>query len=168
MDYLKKNLMLDEKIAYQTRLHWIVYAPWLALSACLGVMLFVFRTDPTMRMVIMVLFVVCSAKTFFAFLRFFTSEVGITNKRVLGKTGFLLIESVDIMLNKVEAFKLHQSLFGYLLNYGHVEVIGIGGTKEVLELIPRPAFFRNNLEEQAVDLRQRHALSASPFQAQAA
>jgi uncharacterized membrane protein YdbT with pleckstrin-like domain len=82
------------------------------------------------------------------FLYFFTSEFGVTSKRVLGKTGFIRRKSLDIVLAKVEAIRLNQNILGRVFNFGNVEVTGTGGTEEVLYYIPAPLDFRNKIQEQ--------------------
>jgi uncharacterized membrane protein YdbT with pleckstrin-like domain len=79
---------------------------------------------------------------------FLSSEFGITSKRVLGKTGFIRRTSLDIVLNKVEAIRLSQSILGRILNYGDIEVTGTGGTDEILRFIPDPLIFRKVVQEQ--------------------
>jgi len=83
---------------------------------------------------------------------YITSEFGITSKRVLGKTGFIRRRSLDIVLAKVEAIRLSQSILGRILNYGDLEVTGTGGTEEVLRFIPDPLLFRKAVQEQLADI----------------
>lgn len=79
---------------------------------------------------------------------YLTSEFAITSKRVLGKTGFIRRRSLDIVLAKVEAIRLSQSVVGRILDYGDIEVTGTGGTEEVLSFIPAPLEFRKTIQEQ--------------------
>jgi uncharacterized membrane protein YdbT with pleckstrin-like domain len=67
---------------------------------------------------------------------------------VLGKTGFIRRRSLDIVLAKVEAIRLSQSVVGRILDYGDIEVTGTGGTEEVLSFIPAPLEFRKTIQEQ--------------------
>jgi uncharacterized membrane protein YdbT with pleckstrin-like domain len=59
---------------------------------------------------------------------------------------------LDIVLAKVEAVRLSQSILGRILNYGDLEVTGTGGTEEVLRFIPDPLLFRKNVQEQLADI----------------
>jgi uncharacterized membrane protein YdbT with pleckstrin-like domain len=79
---------------------------------------------------------------------FFTSEFGVTSKRVLGKTGLIQLKSLDIVLAKVEAIRINQSIIGRIFNFGDVEVTGTGGTEEVLRFIPNPIVFSKCIQEQ--------------------
>ena len=79
---------------------------------------------------------------------YLTSEYAITSKRVLGKTGFIRRKSLDIVLSKVEAIRLTQSISGRILDYGDIEVTGTGGTEEMLCFIPAPLEFRMAIQQQ--------------------
>jgi uncharacterized membrane protein YdbT with pleckstrin-like domain len=67
---------------------------------------------------------------------------------VLGKTGFIRRKSLDIVLAKVEAIRLTQSILARILDYGDIEVTGTGGTEEILSFIPAPLDFRKAIQEQ--------------------
>ena len=71
---------------------------------------------------------------------------------MLGKTGFVRRRSLDIVLAKVEAIRLSQSILGRIMNYGDLEVTGTGGTEEVLRFIPDPLLFRKSVQEQLADI----------------
>jgi uncharacterized membrane protein YdbT with pleckstrin-like domain len=79
---------------------------------------------------------------------YLTSEFGVTSKRVLGKTGLIRLNSTDIVLAKVEAIRIHQSILGRIFNFGDVLVTGTGGTEEVLSYIPDPQLFSKLIQEQ--------------------
>jgi uncharacterized membrane protein YdbT with pleckstrin-like domain len=80
-----------------------------------------------------------------------TSEFGITSKRVLGKTGLIRLNTVDIVLAKVEAIRIRQSIIGRIFDFGDVLVTGTGGTVEVLKFIPDPVFFSTCVQEELAD-----------------
>ncbi len=88
-------------------------------------------------------------RAIFACVYYWTAEYGITDKRVLGKTGLLIIHSLDILLLKVEAVRLRQGIFGRIFNYGDLIVSGTGGTQHVLHDLPNPRWVRNIIQEHA-------------------
>jgi uncharacterized membrane protein YdbT with pleckstrin-like domain len=75
-----------------------------------------------------------------------TSEFVVTNKRVLMKTGVFTVRSIELLLSKVEAIAVHQSLAGRMLGYGDIVLTGSGGTKEPFSSIQSPLAFRNAVQ----------------------
>ena len=67
---------------------------------------------------------------------------------MLGKTGLVRLKTTDIVLAKVEAIRINQSVLGRICNFGDVLVTGTGGTEEVLSYIPEPRLFSKNIQEQ--------------------
>ena len=60
------------------------------------------------------------------------SEFGITNKRLTIKTGFLSRKTLELNLSKIESVNVNQSIFGRILGYGSIGVIGTGEQKNIL------------------------------------
>jgi len=147
--------MEDEGLVLQARLHPIILLPSLLLFVFFGGVLRAFWEEPIPKIVFLVVFGGCALRFLFRMIYYLTSEFGVTSRRVLGKTGFLWRESQDIVLAKVEAVRLHQTILGRLLNYGDVEDTGTGGTEERLKFIPNPLKFRNNIQVQVGLLHDR-------------
>jgi len=152
MSYIENNLMEDESMVHLTRLHPIVLlTPAMAVSFLAGTLTIV-RDIQLVNLVVVCFLVVALYRLIDRVLFYVTSEFGVTSKRVLGKTGFVRRRSLDIVLAKVEAIRLSQSILGRILNYGDLEVTGTGGTEEVLRFIPDPLLFRKSVQEQLADI----------------
>lgn len=80
-----------------------------------------------------------------------TTELALTNKRIIAKFGFIRRSTVELRLEKVESISINQGLLGRLLGYGTVVVKGTGGTGTPIPSIKKPLDFRrivnNFLEE---------------------
>ena len=148
MSYIEENLMPEEEVVHVTRLHPVlVLVPLMASSLSAGLFI-AFQDIPLPAAVAGMMLLGSLYKLGDRVMVFITSEYGVTSKRVLGKTGFIRRDSLDIVLGKVEAVRLKQSILGRVLNYGDVEVTGTGGTEEQLRFIPDPMIFRNCIQEQ--------------------
>jgi uncharacterized membrane protein YdbT with pleckstrin-like domain len=149
MSYVHQHLMEDEEVVYQTHVHWIVFIPWFLITILiLSAMFFVPDTPmiiAAIRVVAGLFFMKATATLIF----YWTSEYGVTSKRVLGKTGLIRIRSLDILLLKVEAVRLDQGILGRMLDFGDLIVTGTGGTTETLYDVPSPLMVRNLIQEQA-------------------
>ena len=57
-------------------------------------------------------------------------ELGITNKRVIGKVGVANTKSLDAPLNKIQNSSVVQPFFGKIFNYGTVRIDTAAGNFE--------------------------------------
>ena len=77
--------------------------------------------------------------------RRFTTEVAVTDRRVISKTGFIRRRTVEMHMDKVESVDVDQTILGRLFNYGDITIRGTGETLEKLRMIDRPLEFRNHV-----------------------
>ena len=71
-----------------------------------------------------------------------TTELAITDKRIIAKRGILHHTSMELRLDKIESIQVDQPLLGRLLNYGAVTLAGTGGDKTPIESIRDPVEFQ--------------------------
>jgi uncharacterized membrane protein YdbT with pleckstrin-like domain len=76
-----------------------------------------------------------------------STEVVITNKRLIAKFGVVSTQSVEIRLDRIESVRVNQSLIGRILNYGDIVVTGTGSTFDPIPNIARPMQFRTALNQ---------------------
>jgi uncharacterized membrane protein YdbT with pleckstrin-like domain len=77
------------------------------------------------------------------------TEMAVTNKRVLIKTGMASRRTLDLMLGRVESIGVEETMMGRTLGYGTVILRGTGGTPEVFVMIANPQEFRRQVQEHA-------------------
>jgi len=146
--YIERNLMDDESLEHITRLHAIVLlAPAMIVSVLAGTLSIV-SDIPLAWYVVSFFLLLAAGRLLDRLVLYLTSEFGITSKRVLGKTGLIRLNTVDIVLAKVEAIRINQSVLGRIFDFGDVLVTGTGGTVEVLSFIPDPQEFSKCIQEQ--------------------
>ena len=73
---------------------------------------------------------------------YISTELAVTNKRVVAKTGFIKRSTIELNLSKVESIQVHQGLFGRILNYGSLVVSGAGNPQAPIPNIADPMSFR--------------------------
>ena len=71
-----------------------------------------------------------------------TTELAITDKRIIAKRGILHHTSMELRLDKIESIQVDQPLLGRLVNYGAVTLAGTGGDKTPIESIRDPVEFQ--------------------------
>ena len=154
MSYIDNNLLTDEHVVYRTHLHWIIFARpifWLLLAFLLYYLYFTYMPYSTpnyYQLVIAIPLLIAIFEAIPKLVLYNTSEFGVTDKRVIVKTGFIRINSSENFLQKVENIQVHQSIWGRILGYGTIIIIGTGGTQESFYLIHDPLMFRRQVQEQ--------------------
>lgn len=159
MSYIDKNLFPGEALIYKTRCHWIVMFWPIIGGAILGFAGFVFFAGGWMATrnggryegaMVWGGLVLLGAVAVVAggIIRRLATEVAVSNRRVLVKTGLFSRRSVEVLLPKVESIGVDESLFGRMLGYGTVVVRGTGGTFETLDKIAHPDALRRQVQQQ--------------------
>jgi hypothetical protein len=159
MSYIENNLLPGEKIMYKTRLHWSVLIGPFAfafLVALPGAALLFFEfpdiRDPRFKPI----------QTYAGFAFLFlavcllirgllirnSTEMSVTNKRLVIKTGLFGRRTIELLLGKVESVQVLESFVGRMVGYGTIIVHGTGGTPESFHKIAHPLEFRRQIEQQ--------------------
>ena len=76
-----------------------------------------------------------------------TTELAVTNRKVVGKWGLISRRTIEQRLDKVDSIEVEQTILGRILGYGTVEVRGSGVTMTPLRLIGDPLTFRRRVED---------------------
>jgi len=77
-----------------------------------------------------------------AYVRYKTTELAITTKRVIVKHGFIRRRTVEININKVESIQVDQEILGRLFNFGTLVIAGAGDPQAPIAGISSPMAFR--------------------------
>jgi uncharacterized membrane protein YdbT with pleckstrin-like domain len=82
-----------------------------------------------------------------AWVRVRSTELAITNRRVIAKFGFIRRSTVEINLDKVEALRVEQGFWGRFLNFGTIYISGAGTSVAPIPNIADPLVFRRKFME---------------------
>jgi len=80
-----------------------------------------------------------------------STELVITDKRLISKYGVISTHSIEIRFSKIETVRVTQGLLGKILSYGDIMVTGTGSTFDPFRDIANPMAFRAALN-QAMEL----------------
>jgi len=146
--YIVATLQPDERPLHQTHIHWIalsgsVIGALLCLIVIIPIAIFAAWRDfyfAWLLLIIPVGILVSAAVTIK------TSELVITDRRVLIKVGFIQRHTFEMFISKIESVAVFQSMLGRLLNYGTVEIRGTGGSSESFATIAAPLPFRDAIQ----------------------
>lgn len=156
--YVSGTLMPGEKITVSFHPHKIIIAvPAILFLIAVAFYFFALHLFPSLNHIIyksysvynvlcFVFFVYTILKLVNRIIEYRTSEYTVTNLRVVMKTGVLNRTAVELMLNRLEAVTVQQTLFGQMFNYGMVLLVGIGGTRDEFNYVPKPMYFRQQIQ----------------------
>ncbi len=152
MSYLQRILQPGETLRYVGRLHWIVYLPGLvlfAIAVALAAAIIAanrFGNLVPYFLIALDLLMLASLLTLLAAaVRRWTTEIAVTDRRVIFKRGLIRRHTIEMNMDKVETVDVDQSLAGRLLGYGDIVVRGTGSTIEPFRKIAAPLDFRNQV-----------------------
>lgn len=158
MGYIKETLLKDERITYITAPHWIVFLPAVLMVVFTiavyyyapilfggNQMLFSINLQTAVTSVLFIFSLYQLAKSII--IHQFT-EYGITNRRIVMKTGLIQRNTFETFLDKVEAVNVDQTIMGRILGYGTVVIVGTGGSRDRFFSVPNPLQFRMFVSKQ--------------------
>ena len=168
MRYIQSNLLHDEKVIYQTRPHWVIFVLPVLLAIFSLIMYSYLKAKLSafsqfyifnMPLYAAAAWFIFLTAIFFGIKAYIThrfSEYGITDKRIVMKTGWIQRRSIEIFLEKVEAIYIDQTTIGRIFNYGTIIIVGTGGSKDPFLYVPQPLKFRNRAQQQIDNVESRH------------
>ena len=148
VSYVTGTLSADEEIREVIKLHWFNYI----LTGLLGLMAFLlvllyfinlaldsFGNSPMPAL----LFVIWTG---YDFLRLYTTEMVITNKRVICKKGIISVKTEELKNSKIESVEIKQSISGRIFGYATIKLSGTGTSKVVFKTIDDPWGVKSKIE----------------------
>jgi uncharacterized membrane protein YdbT with pleckstrin-like domain len=81
--------------------------------------------------------------TFRAWFRRWTTEIDVTDRRIVFKRGYIRRHTVEMNMDKVESVDVDQSILGRIFDFGDIVVRGTGHGIEPLHNVQAPLQFRN-------------------------
>jgi uncharacterized membrane protein YdbT with pleckstrin-like domain len=148
MAYYTKVLQPNENVMYISKLHWIIYRHAI-LFGVLGFAALVvyFRlTDEEASVALIAagcLLLVAVMSFIHRWFHRLGTEIVVTDKRVIHKTGWISRRTEEINITKVETVEVFQGILGRILGYGTVLIRGTGTTWEPLQQVASPLQLRN-------------------------
>jgi uncharacterized membrane protein YdbT with pleckstrin-like domain len=162
MSYVHKVLLPGERVIYETGLHWLIYGRAILVLA-IALLLAIGSSYAPSDFVNPVLIVAGVAALvglvlfLSAAIRRASTELAVTDQRVLFKHGIIARHTIEMNRSKVESVDVDQSLLGRVFGYGTVTLRGTGGSLEPVAAIADPLAFRSHITADPV----RQAASAT-------
>lgn len=162
MSYIAKTLGDGERIIARAHFHFFWWLwPWIVLGVPLGIFLaLVMMREGKLVMEgldvssippaadLALLGVLALALVYFLTraITLDNTEIAVTNRRLVKKTGWLMRNTEEIELKAVEGVKLHQTAMGQAFGWGSMTIEGTGVDNMKLPVIGNPLKFRRAIE----------------------
>jgi len=150
MSYVERVLQPGETVLYETKLHWWIYVPavWpLILSVASGIGSFFVTPEFGLALIIAagIFLLIALPALIRAFVARATTELAVTDRRVIYKKGLFARHTIEMNRDKVESVDVDQTVLGRIFGYGTIIVRGTGGSLEPIRNISHPLTFRSHI-----------------------
>lgn len=174
MDYIRQSLAEDEVLVHVGHFHWF-YTVSALLNVVFGVVFagviliaavkiepLIFKTidydglglldrirviHPGVKILAFFVFVMGLFRYAHMMIVKATTEIAVTNKRLVYKRGLVARYVGEINVDRVEGVNVLQGIFGRIFNFGRIMVRGMGIGEIVLPSIADPLKFRRAIEK---------------------
>jgi len=140
MSYVQRVLQPGEQVRHISSIHWIVYWPGVAVAVLAAVAYWLGWEYAAYALALVA--VVLLIQQWF---QWWVTEIAVTNRRIIYKTGLVRRQTNEMNMDKVESVKIDQSILGRMLDYGNVMMLGTGEGFETLRTIASPIELRNSI-----------------------
>ena len=142
MTYINSILEPGEKVRYHTTVSWTTYRAAILLAICALASLLAGASYAEMVNVSWFAAIVFAVSAIVAFLpawfRRWTTEIAVTDRRIIFKRGLIRRHTVEMNMQKVESVDVDQTLIG-------VTIRGTGSSFEILNRIDSPLKLRTTV-----------------------
>jgi uncharacterized membrane protein YdbT with pleckstrin-like domain len=149
MTYIDSILEPGEKVRYRTTVSWTTYKAAILLAICALASLLAgasYAEVVNISWFAAIAFAVAAIVAFLpAWFRRWTTEIAVTDRRIIIKRGLIRRHTVEMNMQKVESVDVDQTLIGRLFNYGNVTIRGTGSSFEKLRMIDSPLKLRTTV-----------------------
>ena len=146
MSYIDSNLLAGESVVFRTRLHWLLFLGPVLFTVIILLPIAWFLSTGTWSGYAWIPLAFGLFLLLTTLVKRLSSDFAVTNKRIMMKVGVFRTRSIEILLSKVEAIAVDQSLLGRIFGYGDIAVTGSGGTRETFAQIQAPLEFRRAVQ----------------------
>lgn len=129
MGYIQESLSKGEEVQALFRLHWIAKLPMI---------LWIILAIPTFGLTLLL--------ALWEWLKLRSIEQGVTNKRVILKTGIISRKSEEMKVSSIETVEIIQGVMGRMLGFGAIKVTGRGISDVVFKRIGDPMGVKRKIE----------------------
>ena len=151
--YVQQNLTSGEEVVVEAKVSWLGQIKSLFFGVlALIVAIMLFGSSAIGGIIVLIIAILFFAG---AYINVTCTELVMTNKRVLGKFGFISRTTCDIRLDKVEGISFTQGILERIFGYGHIIIKGSGGNATPFPYISDPLSTNKQLNEKLDEFHEK-------------
>ena len=143
MRYIDEILQPGETVLFDGTIHWLIYLPGLLFALFAVASFGAAGAFPPLLLVAALFLFLAIAAFLRAWIKRVTTEIAVTNRRIIYKHGLIRRRTIEMNMEKVESVDVSQSIPGRIFNYGDVLIRGVGVGFEPLHMVDEPIKLRN-------------------------
>ncbi len=173
-DYIRQSLTDDEELIHIAEFHWMytvnaVFNMIFSFALAIGIIIFALKFEPVMlgniapegagfierfmslhpvvKILSLLIFLLGVLKFVQMMIIKITTEIGVTDIRLVYKRGLVARAVGEINIDRIEGVNVLQGILGRIFGYGRVMVRGMGVGEVVLPPIAQPIRFKKAIEK---------------------
>ena len=156
MTYSEESLGQNEKLIYEAHFHPLYYvAAWVSLIFFLALAIgSIIYADEIMKWVLLGVCAAGLAMVAYRMKPIWTTEIAVTNHRVVIKRGWLTRSTVELQLRNIEEVNFHQGVLGRIFGFGKIVIHGTGVDDMILPNIASPTDLVKAIENASIPVKQ--------------
>ena len=135
--YIEENLARDEKIIIKAQVTWLSQFWYLLFGGLLILSALGSKSGVPVFIGLILIGI--------AVVHVLTTELALTNRRIIAKSGLIRRNTIELKVNRVESLGVSQGVLGRIFNFGSIVVKGTGGSHAPIPYIARPMEFRQQV-----------------------
>ena len=134
----------DNNIIYVAKLHWVIFV-WPVVLLFGGMILGIeFWQLKEVSIFVVIFALIWGLMTWITY-QF--SSLTIKKGQVILRSGFLVRQTIDVPIAKIESIDIRQSVGGTIFQYGFLMITGTGGTRNSMNFVAKPLTCRRYIEQ---------------------
>jgi membrane protein YdbS with pleckstrin-like domain len=149
--YIEQSLGQNETLLYKARFRWLYYAAaWAALILIIILVIWIiFYAAAWVEWVLLSGCIIGLLKLLRSMIPIWTTEIAVTNHRLIVKRGRLSRSTDELQLKAIEQVNFQQGFLGRLFDFGSVDVHGTGVDDLRIPAVAGPLGFLKAIEDAA-------------------
>ncbi|MBZ8003097.1 PH domain-containing protein [Campylobacter canadensis] len=137
MSYVEQVLGTDENVVMKAKVSIFAFVVELLAILVLAILCF----NASFLFIVPILFLVARM-----YIIITTTELALTNKKVIAKFGLIRRNTIELRLEKIESIRVDQGILGRIFNYGTIFINGAGSAAPI-PFIGTPIDFKRKVDE---------------------
>ncbi len=144
MSYVESNLMPGETVLATGKVHWLGYLRGASVAG-LGLLVLLLSDMRWLDWLGWAILVTGLVLLLNAWVYVTSTELAITDKRLIAKSGLIRRRTVELLHRQVESINVDQGILGRVLDFGTLGINGTGGARMPIPQVAAPLTFRREV-----------------------